>query len=115
MIQFQKHYERLLNEEFDWNKESLALNDPTMGPRPKIEVDTVRRVLGRMKYGKASGSSVVVAEILQAFGEAGISRMTDLFNGILDEYKIPEDWNMSVIFNCFKNKGEATDRGNYQG
>ena len=33
-----------------------------------------------------------------------------IFNGIIDEYKIPKDWNTSVIFNCFKNKGEATDR-----
>ena len=27
--------------------------------------------------------------MLQASGEVGISCMTDLFNGILDEYKIP--------------------------
>ena len=71
--------------------------------------------LGRIKCAKASCSSGVVAEMLQAFGEGGIGRMTDLFNGILDEYKIPEDWNTSVIFNCFKNKGEAIERGNYKG
>ena len=41
LFAWQEHYERLLNEEFDLNKESLALNDPTIGPRPKIEVDTV--------------------------------------------------------------------------
>ena len=115
LLAWQEHYERLLNEEFDWNEESLASNDPTIEPRPKIEVDTVRRVLGRMKCGKAAGSSGVVAEMLQASGEVGISRMTDLFNGILDEYKIPEDWNTSVTLNCFKNKGEVTDRGNYRG
>ena len=40
--------------------------------------------------------------------------MTDLFNSILNEYKIPEDWNMSVLLNCFKNKGEATDRRSYR-
>ena len=100
-----------MNEEFDWNKKSLTLNDLTIGPRPKIEIDTVRRVLGRTKCGKATGSSGVFAKMLQAFGEVGISRITDLFNGILDEYKMPEDCYTSVIFNCFKNKGEATDRG----
>ena len=112
---WQKHYECLLNEKFDWNKESLALNNSTIGQRSEIEVHTVRRVLGRMKCGKASGSFGVVAEILQASGEVGINRMTDFFNGILDEYKIPEEWNTSVILNCFKKKGEATDRGNYRG
>ena len=102
LLAWQEHYERLLNEEFDWNEKSLAINDLTIGPRPKMEVDTVRKVLGRMKCCKASGSSGVVAEMLQASGEVGIGRMTNLFNGILDEYKIPEDWNTSVIFNCFK-------------
>ena len=68
-----------------------------------------------MKCGKAAGSFGVVAEMLQGFGEVGISHMTDLFNGILDEYKISEDWNTNWILNCFKNKGEATDRGNYKG
>ena len=58
---------------------------------------------------------MVLQIILQASGEVGISHMTDLFNGILDEYKIPEDWNMSMILNCFKKKGEATDKGNYRG
>ena len=111
---WQKHYGCLLNEEFDWNKESLAIKNPTVGPQCKIEGETVRRVLGRMKCGKASGSFGVVAEMLQAFGEVGIGRMTDLFNSIKDEFKIPEDWNTSVILNCFKNKGETTDRENYR-
>ena len=100
----------------DWNKVSLALNDPTIGLRPKIEVDTVRRVLRKMKYGKAAGSSGVVAEILQASGEVGISRMTDLFNGISDEYKIPEDRNSVILKKkMLQKKGEATDKGNYRG
>ena len=33
-LEWQEHYERLLNEEFDWNKALLALNDPTIGPLP---------------------------------------------------------------------------------
>ena len=105
----------MLNEEFDWNKESLAINDPAFRPWSKVEVDTVRRALGRMKCGKAAGSSEVIAEMLQASGEVGISRITDLFNGIKDKFKLPEDWNTSVILNCFKNKGETTERGNYRG
>ena len=45
----------------------------------------MRKVLGGIKCGKAAGSSEVVAEMLQSSGEVGINRMTDLFNGILDE------------------------------
>ena len=41
--------------------------------------------------------------------------MINLFNRIVDEKEIPAEWNTSVIVNCFKNKGEATERGNYRG
>ena len=53
--------------------------------------------------------------MLLASGEAGIERMTNLFNRIVDEKELPAEWNTSVIVNCFKNKGEATERGNYRG
>ena len=29
--------------------------------------------------------------------------------------RVPDDWNTSIIVNCFKNKGEAVERGNYRG
>ena len=28
---------------------------------------------------------------------------------------IPQDWHSSVIVNCFKDKGDALERGNYRG
>ena len=40
LLAWQKHYERLLNEDFDWNEESLAINDPTIGSGPKINFDS---------------------------------------------------------------------------
>ena len=45
LLAWQEHYERLLNKEFDWNKESFAINDPTIGPQPKIEFETLKKVL----------------------------------------------------------------------
>ena len=41
--------------------------------------------------------------------------MTDLFNKIIAGNKVPEDWDTSVIVSCFKNKGNATEQGNYKG
>ena len=112
---WQEHYERLLNEEFDWDKENLTFDDPILGPPPEIDAQSVRDALAKMKKGKASGTSGVVAEMLLASGEPGIQRLTQLFNKILVDNEIPEDWNTSVIVNCFKNKGEAVERGNYRG
>ena len=78
-------------------------------------MESVRKALCKMKKGKASGTSGVVSEMLLASGALGIVQMTNLFNQILRENQIPGDWNTSVIVNCFKNKGEATERGNYRG
>ena len=112
---WQEHYQRLLNEEFDWEKESLMLDDPTIGPCPEITTKEVKDALLKMKRGKATGTSGVAAEMLLASGDLGIERLTKLFNKILADNKIPEDWNTSVIVNCFKNKGAAVERGNYRG
>ena len=68
-----------------------------------------------MSDGKAAGCSGVVAEMIKASGEAGISLITQLFNTIIAEKKIPSDWDMSIIMNCYKGKGDATERGNYRG
>ena len=115
MLKGQQHYERFLNEEFNWDEDSLVFDEPNIGHRPEIDSESVKRALRKMKNGKASGTSGVVAEMLLASGEIGIERLTELFNRVIREELVPEDWNTSTIVNCFKNKGEATERGNYRG
>jgi len=41
--------------------------------------------------------------------------MTDLFNKILTEGKVPEDWKKSWIVTVYKGKGDALDCGSYRG
>ena len=41
--------------------------------------------------------------------------MTNLINKIIVENKVPENWDMSVTVNCFKNKGNGIERENYRG
>ena len=55
-----------------------------------------------MKKGEASGTSGVVTKMLLALGDAGLERMTSLFNCILKEKRIPSEWETNVIVNCFK-------------
>ena len=64
---------------------------------------------------KAAGVLGIVAEMLKASGEAGLELFVDLFNNIVKEEKVPSDWEMSVIINCFKGKGDAVERGNFRG
>jgi len=65
--------------------------------------------------GKAAGSSGVVTEMLKSAGENGIRWMTDLFNQIVSEGKIPTDWRKSCIVTVYKGKGDALDCGSYRG
>ena len=97
-----EHYKRLLNEEFEWDKENLGNIDPKIGPNPLISTQDVQNALKKMKKGKASGMSGVVTEMLLASGDVGIARMTELFNLVITEKVIPDDWNNSLIINCFK-------------
>ena len=68
-----------------------------------------------MKNVKAAGMSDIVAEMVKASGDTGIELITSLANQIMKDSVIPQDWQSSVIVNCFKAKGDALERGNYRG
>ena len=53
--------------------------------------------------------------MLKPSGEAGLELFIKLFNNIVKEEKVPSDWEMSVIINCFKGKGDAVGHGNFRG
>ena len=112
---WKEHYETLLNEEFKWNESQLIWEEPISGPAPQLSKKSIQEALAKMHDGKAAGGSGVVAEMLKCAGEEGIDLITDLFNAIIKENKIPEDWDKSIILNRYKGKGDATTRGNYRG
>ena len=93
----------------------LLILNPKEGPAPWLEKDAIYTALNKMKDGKAAGVSGIVAEMLKASGEAGLELFTKLFNIIVKEEKVPSDWEMSVIINCFKGKDDAVEHGNFRG
>ena len=105
------HYEKLLNEEFPWDSNLLQMENPKEGPAPWLEKDAIYTSLNKMKDGMAAGVSGIVAEMLKASGEVGLELFIELFNNIVKEEKVPSDWEMSVIINCFKGKGDAVEHG----
>ena len=72
-----------------------------------ISEKLILTLLNKMKKGKASGTSGVVLEMLTSV-DLGIDQMTNLFNQIIEENKVPEQWNTSVLVKCFKNKQDLT-------
>ena len=67
-----------------------------------------------MNIAKASRTSGVLLEMLFASGDIGIKQMIHLFKIIVGN-NVEKDWDTSVIVNCYKNKGGATEWGNYRG
>jgi len=68
-----------------------------------------------MKRHKAPGLSGPVAEIIQATGDTGTQCILHLFNGILKEGCIPEDWKSSVLLTIYIGKGNPMKCGSYRG
>ena len=95
-----EHYKKLLNQEFEWDSESLHFEEPVVCPTPQIALENVKKALLKTKKGKAAGNSCVVTKMFTAC----INRLTELFNQIILNEIIPEDWNTSIILSCFKKK-----------
>jgi len=75
----------------------------------------VRAVLKKIKRHKAPGLTGFVAEMIQATGDIGTQWLLDLFNGIVKEGCIPEDWKSSVVLPIYKGKGGPRECGSYRG
>jgi hypothetical protein len=53
--------------------------------------------------------------MLKASGEEGITMLRHLTIKAFSEVVTPMDWEESCIINLYKGKGNALDRGSYQG
>src|ERR1700757_5131075 len=109
------YFEKLLNEEFEWDQGSLEKADAVSGPCERISVEEVKSALASAKSGKAEGPSGVVVEMLEASGEAGLQWITDICNEVVRSGKMPDDWRKSLIVSVYKGKGDALECGSYRG
>src|SRR2546425_1118708 len=94
MQRFKEYYEQLLNDEFNWNKDSIGSIDVMNGEEASVDerlisVSEVRLAIAKAKSGKATGPSGVAADMLKA---AGGKRGTDICNEIGRSGVVPGDW-----------------------
>ena len=68
---WRKHFEKVSNEEFDWERDSLDAALAVSGPAEAITVHEVRVAIAKMKARKAVGPSGIGAEMLLAAGRLG--------------------------------------------
>lgn len=91
--------------------DEVADEDPD--PEPIIIEREVELALRDMKHNRAPGEDAITTELLKAGGRTLRKRMCLLFNMILDQGYIPEDWRNAEIVLIHK-KGSKKDIKNYR-
>ncbi|EYC05888.1 hypothetical protein Y032_0079g1241 [Ancylostoma ceylanicum] len=107
------YFSHLSNEEFP-RKERVS-TPPTAGPIQAWTIEEVRKVVKKMKVGKAAGPDGVPVEVWKSLGELGLQWLTTFFSNITWSARIPQARKDSVIVPVFKRKGDVIDCANYRG
>ena len=75
----------------------------------------MERALNSIRNRKDAGICGIPPELLKHGGAEVTKELTRLFNRIMEEQGVPEDWKKAIIVPLFKNKGSKLDCGNYRG
>lgn len=86
---WKEHYEQFSNMEYDL--ESWPSIRGTSSWKWVIEA------IDSMKSGKSANSSQIVAEMLKVTGEAGTILIHDLIGSVIQNGRIPSDWEENII------------------
>ena len=79
-----------------------------------ITIEEVIESIHMLKRGKVAEHDNITAEMLQNMGENGLEMLTELFNKIWEEERIPKDWEVGIVIPLIK-KGDISDCSNYRG
>ena len=83
-----------VGEVFHARGECLTLERKDAGELDEwISIDEVKKCIKRQKNGKAAGPDEIPYEMYKNGGETVIERMTDVFNRVWREEKVPKKWN----------------------
>ena len=104
-----EHYARLLHVEFEWPSDLLPEAAPLEGPAPPVTMNIICKALHKMKRGKAAGPSGVIAEMLKASSEEGITMLRHLTEIAFSEGMNPMDLGESYIINLYEGNGDSLD------
>ena len=110
---WREYFEKLLNEENEWNDELSA--EYVEGPADMISKEEVRQAIQDLKVRKAAGPSGVTAEMIKAAGEQAVDWLTSICNRIVKEEAIPESWQMSELVPIYKGKGDVLECSSSRG
>ncbi len=79
-----------------------------------ITEEEVRKLLGRMKQGRAAGHDGITVEMLRAGGAPVVSFLTDLFNVFLRSQVLPTDFNLGLLVPLLKPGKKSGHEGSFR-
>ena len=110
---WKEYFEKLMNKEN--NRDPRTEKAEVVNKEVNcISREEVKNALRRMKTGKVVGSDELPVEVWKCMGEIGINFLIRLFNRLLVDEQMPEEWRRSVLIPIYKNKGDARCCGNYR-
>ena len=107
------YYEELLNQENPRVRRGGGVGR-LGGVTPITEME-VNEALRKVKRGKGVGPDLIPAEVWMALEQEGREKLTELFNKIVNEECMPEEWRESIMIPIFKEKGDIQNCKNYRG
>ena len=117
--EMQDHYMKLLQKQTVCN----SFNNEKIKPRNKLnfhqlnkpfDLAEIKQEIKRLTTEKAPGIDCISSEMIKFSNNVPLSKITKLFNLILDSGSYPEAWKRGLIHSIHKN-GSKKDPSNYRG
>ena len=80
-----------------------------------ISGEEVRTGLWKIKKGKTQGPDDILTEAWIALRNKAVEFLVNVFNRLLREEKMPDEWRRRVLVPLYKGKGDIKEYGNYRG
>ena len=109
---WKEYFEKLMNKEN--NRHPRTEEAEVVNKEVNCVSREMKNALRRMKKGKAVGPDELPVEVWKCMGKMGIEFLTRLFNRLLMDERMPEEWKRSVLIPIYKNKGDAQCCENYR-
>ncbi|XP_047496478.1 uncharacterized protein LOC125044076 [Penaeus chinensis] len=111
-----KHFIQVLNRPATINNEAIAR-------LPQVEINRdldnppteVRKAVKQLSCGKARGSDAIPAEVYKAGGPVLMQKLTELFQSMWSEGKVPQQLKDATMVHIYKRKGNRKSCDNHRG
>ena len=113
-----EHFDQVLNR-------PATINDEAIARLPQVETnkdldnppteEEVRKAVKQLSCGKAPGSDAIPAEVYKAGGPALMQKLTDLFQSMWSEGKVPQQLKDATMVHIYKRKGNRQSCDNHRG